>query len=830
MPRRSWPGWPVARCSSSRIRPATAGMRCTASCASSPSARLAASRGRGPRGPGARGRLVRGRGSARGCARRQAAGRRSGGAWRRSCRRTPRPSSLGGATRKVIEATAGVPWPTGAPAWSGRPARRSSSAASGVQAYAAFDRAAGKRGHLDAATAWRMGLVHGLRGAYAEALRSTPRPSSTARSPRTRRCSTHGSPRPTTTAATSRPAAKPRSAPCTGADRRATTGPSRRRTPLADEPRPVRPARAGSPGFESALAAAERAGDMLQIVRIRTAHRGRSPSSPGGSQEALDVLDGAVRIAETVGFAAFQARAPGQSRAGPSRASAGSRRPSPTSPRHATSTSASARPRSPTRSPARARSMPCAATCSWAAAPSSAPSGRRPMPADHHALAPACMGLAGAIALDDPERGPPASSRGPSSSGPSSIRSTCASAPPGWRSRWATRRQAAAHAADRRHGGRRAPRRPGPGRRPGAPGARRPGTGRGPSAGRGRRRHLGAGPGAFRHRPQPPRLRPVVPAAGGPGGCRRGARPASARSGPAGACRRGGAASTSWTGPPGRPWPIGSLGSLPRGPRRRGRAGDRLAVEEGARPAQDPRRPARSPDHARDVLRAALARRGPGAAGQSPVRRPGHGPLRPRPGATLPGRVLRRRRQEPRWPWTWSTSTSTSRGSSTAPPPPRGRPGTVTAPRPAASWRRPRRCTAATSSRRTRTRTGPSRPGRRPRRRTSGSPGSSRRRRQRPATRTWPPATTCASWSATPYDESAHLGLVDALRAAGRHGEARRRYGVLRRQDGGDRRRGRALPERARCDDRPAADPLVSSGLTGVVIRPARGGGVPPHG
>ena len=28
-----------------------------------------------------------------------------------------------------------------------------------------------------------------------------------------------------------------------------------------------------------------------------------------------------------------------------------------------------------------------------------------------------------------------------------------------------------------------------------------------------------------------------------------------------------------------------------------------------------------------------------------------------------------------------------------------------------------------------------------------------------------------------PYDESAHLGLVDALRAAGRHGEARRRYG-----------------------------------------------------
>jgi DNA-binding SARP family transcriptional activator len=29
-----------------------------------------------------------------------------------------------------------------------------------------------------------------------------------------------------------------------------------------------------------------------------------------------------------------------------------------------------------------------------------------------------------------------------------------------------------------------------------------------------------------------------------------------------------------------------------------------------------------------------------------------------------------------------------------------------------------------------------------------------------------------------PYDEDAHLGLVDVLAVAGRHGEARRRYGV----------------------------------------------------
>ena len=38
------------------------------------------------------------------------------------------------------------------------------------EALAAFGRAAGQSGHLDAATAWRMGVVHGVRGAYGEAL------------------------------------------------------------------------------------------------------------------------------------------------------------------------------------------------------------------------------------------------------------------------------------------------------------------------------------------------------------------------------------------------------------------------------------------------------------------------------------------------------------------------------------------------------------------------------------------------------------------------------------------------------------------------------------
>jgi DNA-binding SARP family transcriptional activator len=40
-----------------------------------------------------------------------------------------------------------------------------------------------------------------------------------------------------------------------------------------------------------------------------------------------------------------------------------------------------------------------------------------------------------------------------------------------------------------------------------------------------------------------------------------------------------------------------------------------------------------------------------------------------------------------------------------------------------------------------------------------------------------PPATILRILERDAYDEGAHLGLVDALRAAGRHGEARRRYG-----------------------------------------------------
>ena len=62
------------------------------------------------------------------------------------------------------------------------------------EAYAAFDRAAGIRGHLDAATAWRMGLIHGLRGAYGEALEVYSKAVVDGRpAGETKRCSTRGS-------------------------------------------------------------------------------------------------------------------------------------------------------------------------------------------------------------------------------------------------------------------------------------------------------------------------------------------------------------------------------------------------------------------------------------------------------------------------------------------------------------------------------------------------------------------------------------------------------------------------------------------------------------
>ena len=67
------------------------------------------------------------------------------------------------------------------------------------------------------------------------------------------------------------------------------------------------PGRAAS-DYAAALSAAERAGDALQIARIRNA-RGALELEARPVRDALEILDEAVRHADTVGFAAFHARA-----------------------------------------------------------------------------------------------------------------------------------------------------------------------------------------------------------------------------------------------------------------------------------------------------------------------------------------------------------------------------------------------------------------------------------------------------------------------------------------------------------------------------------------
>jgi ATP/maltotriose-dependent transcriptional regulator MalT/DNA-binding SARP family transcriptional activator len=309
---------------------------------------------------------------------------------------------LGGATRKVIDAAVRVPV-------ADRTARleRAVGEAHLVrgdwrEAYAAFDRAAGKRGHLDAATAWRMGLIHGLRGAYGEALEVYAKAVVDGSQPADEAmldawiASAHyhrGE------VAASREAAERALGQAQAAgDERALAaawtaiGMSH---DLDHHPGLARQA------FESALAAAERAGDMLQVVRIRSA-MGVLALEAGRFHDALDVLDGAVRLAETVGFAAFQARvlvSRGRAKQGVGRFE------------EALADFAAARDvyeriGSPSVAYALTRegSLHVLRGDLFLARGAFERAVRAANDAgDHSILAPACMGLAGAIALDDPD-------------------------------------------------------------------------------------------------------------------------------------------------------------------------------------------------------------------------------------------------------------------------------------------------------------------------------------------------------------------------------------------------------------------------------------------
>ena len=677
----------------------------------------------------------------------------------------------------------------------------------------------------------RHGLADGAHPRPARCLRRGARdllrrPSSMARSRPTRRCSTRGSPRPTTTAAMSRPAARPRSERWLARRRPATSGRSRPPTrrsamshDLSHQPGLAPPGVRGSAGRG-------RAGRRHAPGRAHPHRRAASSSSRRAGSRTRSRCSTLRSAWPRRSGSPRSTRAPSSAVAGQSRASAGSRRRSPTSPPRGTSTSGSAHRRSPTRSRARASlhalrgDLFLARGAFERAVQASADAG------DNSTLAPACMGLAGAIALDDPEQARGLVARGARARRRARRRSTCASAPRAWRSRSAT-------------GPRRPSTRPSSfgwptsaATIPGWPPAWscRPRRRDDPAEAR---RLVEAATAIWERVPAPVRRSratgsssPTSSAAPRDAPPRSRPRPCSARSAPAAAPRPPLPGSTSCDRAARPPLSIGSLGRfrvvrdgevVPATAWQSKKARDLLKILVARRGR---------PDDARDVLRAALARRGPGAARQPAVGRPGDGPLRAGPGATVPAGVLRGRRQElpgarPRPRRAGHRALPRRRGRRIA-----RRPGPAITRLPNASWRRPRRCTAATSSRRTRTRTGRSPPVRRPRRRTSASPGSWRRPPRTPATRTARPATTCGSSSATPTTRAPTS--ASSTRSARPAAMARRGAAT-----GSTPRRWRRSPSRRRPIRAPRSRPVPrrrrsSPGPDEVVIRPAAYGGVRP--
>ena len=216
---------------------------------------------------------------------------------------------LRGATRQVVEATALVPIELREPAIERALGEACLARGEWREALAAFARAVGPDGRLDAATAWRMGVVHGVRGAYGEALAIYAR------------AEVDGS-QPADEALLEAWIA---SAHAHRGDVEASRVAAEKAVALAvacDDPRAMAaahtamgqlhelandPSRASS-DYAAALVAADRAGDALQVARIRNA-RGALEVERGQFEAALEILDEAVRHADTVGFSAFHARA-----------------------------------------------------------------------------------------------------------------------------------------------------------------------------------------------------------------------------------------------------------------------------------------------------------------------------------------------------------------------------------------------------------------------------------------------------------------------------------------------------------------------------------------
>jgi len=216
---------------------------------------------------------------------------------------------LGGATRQVVEAAAPLPLEL-------RDARieRACGEASLVrgewrEAMENFRRAAGQSGRLDAATAWRMGLVHGLRGAYDDALVIYGQAELDGSQPAdealllawSASAHAHGGHVEAARSAALDALARSQAAGDHRAQAAALTALGMSHE-LTNNPTDA------AAQYGLALAAAERAGDSLQVVRILNA-RGVLDLELGRFEPALEVLDEAVRLGDAVGFASFHARA-----------------------------------------------------------------------------------------------------------------------------------------------------------------------------------------------------------------------------------------------------------------------------------------------------------------------------------------------------------------------------------------------------------------------------------------------------------------------------------------------------------------------------------------
>ena len=584
----------------------------------------------------------------------------------------------------------------------------------------AFTRAAGGGERLDPRRPGGWASSTGFAAPTTRRSRSTPAPSSPARSPPRRGCCTPGSRPRTITAATSRESAEAAAegARAGGAARRGRAG-ARGRQHRDGHERRARPRlQPGGPRVRSRAGLRRAAGDALQEVRIRNA-RGALEIDRGDVERGVHRRS--TRPSASPRPSASRRSTPGRSStaAARTRASAGSRRRSPTSRPPARSTTGSARRRSPTRWSARATSTCCAATrCSPGSrsTPRSAPPAA---PADAEALAPALR------------RARPGGRRSTSRTGPASCR------PRAWRSGGTWRRSPSCsgprgststlgerEAARRlaREADQRRRRPPGPAGvrgRPRDPGPddRQPGRGRAPV--RACRRGLDRGQHPVRLRPQPadPRLDPRR----GPGPRPRPRTPPrrSARSGPAARRARRPSSSRSLDRAARPALEIGALGRFrvlrdgePIPPTawqskkardllkilvsRRGRPTTRETLFELLWPDEDPEPLANRLSVALATVRLGARPREALRGGLVHRRRQAGGVARPGPRRAGHRGVPRDRRP---------------RGS--------GWPGAATTPRSARRSRRPRAATAATSSRRTRTRTGRSACARRRRRRTS---------------------------------------------------------------------------------------------------------------